>query len=289
MTYPTGTLSYNENVVSICHGTFIEYIFWLATEDVVVPAGTFRAEKLAITIAVRAQKNNQAYNHVIQKTIWAVLDVGIVKEITSDNGETSIASLTATNFPLDRVLKKRVMESPDAPTLPVVEYYNTLLDHYFLTADPVEMDAIDRGAVGPGWVRTGMGFNAYPLDSGIGEKAAVCRFYGNMELGPDGKRLGPDSHFYTANAFECEGVKASPGWISEGLAFSVGLPIAGMCEPGGNSSAILNTAKLRPVYRAYNNSHIAEDANHRYTTDIAVYQEMIDRGWIGEGVAFCVP
>jgi uncharacterized delta-60 repeat protein len=40
----------------------------------------------------------------------------------------------------------------------VVEFYNGLLDHYFVSADPNEAAAIDSGAAGPGWARTGQSF-----------------------------------------------------------------------------------------------------------------------------------
>lgn len=277
------SLSFKEDGIPIGQGTFTESIYLRATEDVTVPAGTFSAQKFAYTILIDGIKNNQTFSSRVDKTIWVVRNVGIVKEILNVDGEISTSSLTATNFSLGRVL------SAESKTVPVVEFYNTLLNHYFMTADPAEMDGIDRGSAGPGWTRTGMSFNAYTLDSGIGEKAAVCRFYGDMKLGPDGKRIGPNSHFYTANAFECEGVKAISGWMYEALAFSVSLPIAGMCEPGRDATTILAPDKLRPVYRAYNNRYMFNDSNHRYTTDIAVYQTMINQGWIGEGVMFCVP
>ncbi|MHB9102625.1 MAG: TapB family protein [Sulfuricella sp.] len=278
-----GSLSFKEDGVSVGQGTFSETIYWPATEDVTVPAGTFSAQKFAYTIQIDGIKNNRLFSSHIDKTIWAARNVGIVKEILNVDGEISTSSLTATNFSLSRVL------SAESKTVSVVEFYNTQLNHYFMTADPAEMDGIDRGSAGLGWVRTGLSFNAYTLDSGIGEKAAVCRFYGDMKLGPDGKRIGPNSHFYTANAFECEGVKASPGWMYEALAFSVSLPIEGICERGGGGAAILAPDTLRPVYRAYNNRYMFNDSNHRYTPDIAVYQTMINQGWIGEGVVFCVP
>lgn len=279
-----GSLSYKEDGISVGQGTFTENIYLSATEDVTVPAGTFSAQKFAYTILIDGIKNNQSFRPWVVKTIWAVRNVGIVKEVLNVDGEISTSSLTATNFSLGRVL------SAESKTVPVVEFYNTQLNHYFMTADPAEMAGIDHGSAGPGWVRTGMSFNAYTLDSGIGEKAAVCRFYGDMKLGPDGKRIGPNSHFYTANAFECEGVKASPGWTYEALTFSVSLPFSGICESGGDSTTILLAPDaLRPVYRAYNNRYMFNDSNHRYTTDIAVYQTMINQGWIGEGVMFCVP
>jgi YVTN family beta-propeller protein len=41
-----------------------------------------------------------------------------------------------------------------APLLDAVEYYNPVLDHYFLTAAPTEIYALDAGSVA-GWARTG--------------------------------------------------------------------------------------------------------------------------------------
>jgi len=63
----------------------------------------------------------------------------------------------------------------------VVEFYNTNLDHYFITADPNEAAAIDSGSAGPGWSRTGETFRS-------GGNASVCRFYGSQSP-------GPNSHF----------------------------------------------------------------------------------------------
>src|SRR5512144_1094821 len=39
-----------------------------------------------------------------------------------------------------------------------VEFYNTDLQHYFITADATESVGIDSGSAGPGWVRTGRSF-----------------------------------------------------------------------------------------------------------------------------------
>jgi hypothetical protein len=41
----------------------------------------------------------------------------------------------------------------------VVEFYNTTLDNYFITADAGEASAIDTGMAGPGWARTGNSFH----------------------------------------------------------------------------------------------------------------------------------
>jgi hypothetical protein len=78
-------------------------------------------------------------------------------------------------------------------SLPIVEFYNTNLDHYFITADASEAAGIDGGSAGPGWIRTGNSFKS-------GGSTPVCRFYGSQVP-------GPNSHFYTASASEYDGLK----------------------------------------------------------------------------------
>ena len=43
------------------------------------------------------------------------------------------------------------------------------------------------------------------------------------------------------------------------------------------------------LYRAYNNRFAQNDSNHRYATDVAVYNSMVTMGWSGEGVVMCAP
>jgi len=162
-------------------------------------------------------------------------------------------------------------------TASVVEFYNTLLNHYFISADPAEQASVDNGAAGPGWTRTGMGFHAYLPALGVPPgQVQVCRFYGTITINPaTGLRRGPNSHFYTAVADECAAVLQDPGWTLEGIAFYIGLPNGG-CAAG-----------LVPVYRNYNKRAAFNDSNHRYTIDPATYQLMQTLGWAGEGIVFC--
>jgi len=157
----------------------------------------------------------------------------------------------------------------------VTEFYNTPLDNYFITADPNEAAAIDNGSAGPGWARTGAGFNF-----SSGGDTPVCRFYGSITP-------GPNSHFYTSSAAECAELKAlqqstpasSPRWNFESLDFITTNPAGGACPSG-----------TRPVYRAYNNGfsrHV--DSNHRITGDVAGIAQVVARGWVGEGVVMCSP
>jgi hypothetical protein len=146
----------------------------------------------------------------------------------------------------------------------VVEFYNGGLNHFFLTADPVEAASIDAGGSGPGWTRTGNTFKS-------GGPNAVCRFYGVQAAG------GPNGHFYTADADECAQVRNDAGWHFESLDFSITPAAAGgVCAAG-----------MTPVYRAYNGRFAQHDSNHRITSNFSAYQAQVAAGWIGEGVVMC--
>ena len=47
------------------------------------------------------------------------------------------------------------------PRVRVVEYFNRVLGHYFITSQGVESDLLDSGFGGPGWERTGHSFTAW--------------------------------------------------------------------------------------------------------------------------------
>jgi hypothetical protein len=157
----------------------------------------------------------------------------------------------------------------------VVEFFNPDLDHYFITGDPVEQASVDAGAVG-NWQRTGGRFVAAGL-------SAVCRFYGNAATDPStGAIFGPNSHFYTVNADECEALKHryagnEKSWRFESYDFLTSPVVFGACAAG-----------QVPVYRAYNNGFARGiDSNHRITTDPAAIAEVVARGWVYEGIVMC--
>jgi len=84
------------------------------------------------------------------------------------------------------------------------------------------------------------------------------------------------SHFYTADAIECAGLKQNPSWQYEKIAFHARVPVAGACAAG-----------TVPVYRMYNDGQTGAP-NHRFTTDAALYQQFTTTfGWTAEGVALC--
>ena len=163
-----------------------------------------------------------------------------------------------------------------AATRLLAEYFNTGLNHYFMTADAAESRDIVTGGAGPGWIP------ALPLGSvwdltPAANLVPVCRFYGNRALGPNGVRIGPNSHFYSADPDECITVKEDPGWIFEGIVFQVVPPTGGACPH-----------PLLPLFRSYNGRFSQNDSNHRYTTNPAIVAQMSAQGWISEGAVFCV-
>lgn len=165
-----------------------------------------------------------------------------------------------------------------------VEYYNLARDHYFITGSAPDIDALDAGRL-PGWQRTGERFFVAPVaNSYPGLAEPVCRFYIPPEEG--------DSHFFSASTEECAQVRQRfPEFVleSQGV-FHVALPdlTTGSCPPDLDINGI---DFLIPMYRLWNQR---ADSNHRYTTNPAIRDLMIQRGYVSEGygpdaVAMCVP
>jgi Repeat of unknown function (DUF5648) len=159
------------------------------------------------------------------------------------------------------------------PTATVVEYYWATRDHYFITANPPEIAALDASPPG-GWVRTGLTFGAYTTN--VNGSSPVCRFYIPPAYG--------DSHYYTASPSECAAVHSTyPMFVYEAPnVFYINLPGAtsGSCPAGSV-----------PVYRLWNNR---VDTNHRYTTSTTVRDAMLAHGYVSEGygpdvVDMCAP
>jgi predicted dienelactone hydrolase len=149
-----------------------------------------------------------------------------------------------------------------------IEYYNTALNHYFITAFADEAASLDAGVPVAGWSRTGYTFKTWKSGTGPGNEA--CRFFGTPGR-------GPNSHFYTINAAECDLVKANPDWTFEALAFRAVEPLSTGCAP-----------EYVTVTRLYNNG-MGGQANHRYLTDAAAIDATVAKGWSVEGPVFCVP
>ena len=155
----------------------------------------------------------------------------------------------------------------------VIEYYHAGMDHYFLTADPVEANALDTG-VFAGWTRTGESFAM--LADPVAGAAPLCRFF-SAAFAPKG------SHFFTPAASECVFVNGNPHWQFEGVRLYVKRPaFDGTCPQGTTA-----------LYRVFNNGMGGAPA-HRYTTSFAIRDQMKAAGLAQEGIGasgveMCVP
>jgi hypothetical protein len=164
---------------------------------------------------------------------------------------------------------------PDA-VMPVSRYFHEGFGHYFITADESEQIALDS-RVFDGWelwelARGNLGsdngkFGFWRAGEGL---SAVCRFF-STAFAPK------SSHFYTAEASECEKVKANPNWLYEG--------VAGYVLPAQTAT---QCAQGIPLYRLYNNGQ-GEAPNHQYTTDARDADFQAQHGWASEGILGCVP
>jgi hypothetical protein len=159
-----------------------------------------------------------------------------------------------------------------AAPVTVVEYYNAVLDHYFITWVPAEQANLDAGNTPTRWTRTGYSFRAYTAAQA--GTSPVCRYYIPPAYG--------DSHFFGRGTAECDATGiAHPAFVLEDPAFMhTYLPVAGNCPVG-----------TTPVYRVFSNR---TDANHRYMVDRAVRDQMVAHGWLAEGdgpdlVVMCSP
>lgn len=162
--------------------------------------------------------------------------------------------------------------APGSAATTVIEYYNSSLDHYFITWVAAEIAKLDAGTVIKGWTRTGRSLGAY-VNAAAGT-SPICRYYIPPALG--------DSHFFGRGTVECNATgQKNPSFVLEDAAFMhMVLPVAGAC-PSGTTN----------VYRVFSNR---PDANHRYMTDKATRDQMVAKGWLAEGdgpdlVVMCAP
>ena len=158
-----------------------------------------------------------------------------------------------------------VREAP--PTQRAYNFFHHGIKHYFVTASPSE---VETSVLVDDWELVDFGFHVWPKDGPApGAAMPVCRFY-SREV---------NSHFYTADADECESLQEmETSWEYEGIAFQALLPMAGACPAGTD-----------PVWRLFNDRYAERDSNHRFVTNSETYRTMIAAGWVGEGVAFCSP
>ena len=155
-----------------------------------------------------------------------------------------------------------------ADVIRAVEYYHPGIDHLFVTANPLEIDALDAGTVG-GWLRTGQRFRVD--DAPAPGLVPVCRFYTSAYA-------GKATHFFTASASECDHLKTTSDWVYEGVSFYARLPdAAGTCGAG--------TVAINRLF----NGGQGGAPNHAFTAYDGTREMLVQSGWIPEGVAFCAP
>jgi uncharacterized delta-60 repeat protein len=165
--------------------------------------------------------------------------------------------------------------SAGASVVTAVEYYYAAWNFYFVTAIPQEIAALDNGAFGGVWQRTGQQFNVYSTANPPASSSTVWRFFSTSSA-------PKSSHFYTGIVAEYNNLLANPDWQLEGPVFNTPMPAAdGSCSAGSV-----------PIYRLYNNN-MGGAPNHRFTTDLNLRAQMIGAGWAAEGfgigVVFCSP
>jgi serine protease len=169
-------------------------------------------------------------------------------------------------------------DSAPAGTMPVIEYYRSDLDHYFMTADPAEINYFDT-VLASVYQRTGEVFYAWTDPSLAPPEIllqAVCRFTSPLPL--------INSYIFTASDSDCQFMSNNyPGvWYLETTsAFYVQLSDGNGACPTGSL----------PIYRFFNNRN---DANMRHTRDLTVRRQMLNKKWAPSGfgpngVAFCTP
>lgn len=171
--------------------------------------------------------------------------------------------------------------APPSATKPMVEYYHAALDYYFMTSRPADMALLD---VQPAWRRTGQSFNVFtlPLTGANG----INRYYFD-QIAVNYTR---GSHFYTLVPSEKQGLDdLNPLNIRvPRMPFNEGVDsyaFAPLVEGVGGRCAVGQT----PVYRLFRNpNHFPDNPNHRFTTDIAIYNSFVALGWDGEGVKLCI-
>ena len=214
--------------------------------------------------------HNVSVSHIYSA---AESEISIAVQLNGESCNTQTFDvLAASTPPLSSTLP-----APQPRIEVAVEYYHAGWNMYFVTALPDEIAALDGGAFGGVWTRTGQQFNVYALEGAPASSSTASRFFSTMF---DPK----SSHVYTANAVEYDALMsgAIAGWELEGSVFSAPLPASdGTCPEG-----------TIPVYRLYNDD-LGGAPNHRLITDANEFAQMLTAGWVpegqGVGVGFCSP
>jgi hypothetical protein len=224
----------------------------LVTPDYVMPNGFLPLSNGTINYAGVDQVS---YMSIPSDGVTAVTRNGSARQNVATNFNGQSASVPA---------------APPPVTATAVEYYYGAWNFYFETAFPQEIAALDGGAFGGVWQRTGQVFTVWTGSGASPLAMPTCRFFSTA--------FGEKSaHFYTPFPNECSKLQTDPAlsaaWqLETATAFYVALTDAnGNCPPG-----------TTPLYRVFNNS-MGGAPNHRYTTDASLRASMVSQGWSAEG------
>jgi alpha-tubulin suppressor-like RCC1 family protein len=164
----------------------------------------------------------------------------------------------------------------------MAEYRHSSLDYFFLTSRFFEKLLFK--AVAPEFQLSGKSFLVNSTGLAAGAKP-ITRYYFDKVA----KAESRGSHFYTLVDTEraaLDGLNPSNSTAprlpyNEGADSYAFTPVVeglgGGCAPG-----------QVPLYRAFRGARFPDDPNHRFTTDIALYNSLVAAGWDGEGVKMCV-
>ena len=204
---------------------------------------------------------------------WTATELGVSAHRISTFGEDEAGEIYFADYASGDIFQFAESSTNAADVVAVIEYYHAAFDHYFITALPQEVAALDSGRF-DGWARTGKSFPAWSVAQAA--TSPVCRFYLPPEVG--------DSHFFSASPVECsEAPIKFPNFVFETAAAMHEVlpdPALGACP--------VNTV---PIFRVWNRR---ADSNHRYVADRSVRDAMVARGYVAEGygpdaVAMCAP
>jgi hypothetical protein len=157
-----------------------------------------------------------------------------------------------------------------ANALPVVEYYNSALDAYFITGRANEQTLLDGSA---SFRRTGMSFQATEATVAGTALSRICRFYVSTS------NPFSSSHFYGKEGSDCEGIRAQnvPGFSWEGYDFATVKPDANNLCPAANA----------PLFRGFRAGVNGKTSNHRYYPSLVLCEAGATEGYVCEGQTFC--
>ena len=240
-------------------------IAWTSSADIVQPSAVTVVGLSAPVVSLGA-----SYRYVCAALVGGLVECWGDRPVDGGNGAINArASAHLGGYSLDT-------------RLIMTELRHASLDYFFITSRYQEKLILK--AFAPEFQPTGKSFMVNPTGLAAGSKP-ITRFYFDKVA----KSGGRGSHFYTlvdAERTALAGMNPSNSNTpklpqSEGTdSFAFAPAIEGV----GGSCAAGQT----PLYRAFRGARFPDDPNHRFTTDLVLYNSLVTTGWDGEGVKMCV-